>query len=300
MRVEREYSSSKDRGESKDKLSEILSQYPTRFANVSTSLINIDQDYQRTETFNSKRAQNIAKGWNLVQCGTLLVSLRRSGKYFCADGQHRFKGAVLASVAEVPCIVVDLSSETNAEAAKIEARIFLAQPDNRRSLSPYDRHKAALWCGKPTAIQMEDLADKLGRIVSPRTGPNTVKCLSTFMDFLSSRFLKGNDGPSGYDVLLSIIPFLKAVCEDNAMPAGLVTAAFKLEKHHWKLHDARLSLSNSRWLKAGRKIGYVKLTQAVNSSFSFAKKDRNMSARALGLALNSGLQSPRFYEHEGA
>lgn len=122
--------------------------------------LNIDVSYQR-EIDSKPRVAEIARGFDWALFGVLLVSFC-DGSYYIIDGGHRFRGASRRDdIKEVPCLVFEFKNKSE------EARIFYLFNKQRKTVSTFDNHKAALsgeglFYESEISIKAENLVKKYG------------------------------------------------------------------------------------------------------------------------------------------
>jgi hypothetical protein len=117
--------------------------------------LKIDLSYQR-EIDSKLRVAEIAKNFDWALFGVILVALNEDG-YYVLDGGHRARGAMRREdIKELPCIVFTFDDISE------EARVFYDFNRQRKTVSPFDSHKAALISKDAIAIKVEDLVKKYG------------------------------------------------------------------------------------------------------------------------------------------
>lgn len=136
-------------------------------ASVPLYLIYIDDTYQRTETFSKAKANEIAA--NFIEAAYDPIKLNyRDGRFYCPAGQHRIYAHIIMGVEYI-------EAELFQESYEKEINIFLTQDDNRSKLSPYDRYKAGLACGKREDTILHDICKKYGVIIGTRADCKSAK-----------------------------------------------------------------------------------------------------------------------------
>lgn len=112
-------------------------------------------DYQRDES-EGKISSEIARHFDKVAFGVLLVIHRPNGDLVVADGGTRLSAAVQrADIDRVPCIV--FSGLTDKE----EADVFLRVNANRRRLQTDQQHHAELFSEHDLAVCSQNLIDRM-------------------------------------------------------------------------------------------------------------------------------------------
>jgi len=80
---------------------------PGEFLMIPKSELEVDHAYQR-DRINQRRVEELARAWDWIACGCLVVALRDDNKWFVVDGQHRKLAADQRSdIRELPCLVFE-------------------------------------------------------------------------------------------------------------------------------------------------------------------------------------------------
>lgn len=142
-----------------------------KFMMLKKEILNLDLKYQR-EIDSRLRVAAIAKGFDWALFGVILVAFT-GAQYFIIDGGHRWRGACRRDdVKELPCLVFDLKEISDA------ARIFYNYNNQRKTVTTFDNHKAALagegkFFESELAIKAEKLVTKYGySFVKATSGKN--------------------------------------------------------------------------------------------------------------------------------
>lgn len=136
-------------------------------ASVPLYLIYIDDTYQRTETFSKAKANEIAT--NFIEAAYDPIKLNyRDGRFYCPAGQHRIYAHIIMGA---DCIEAELFQESYEN----EISIFLTQDDNRSKLSPYDRYKAGLACGRYEDVTLYKICKKYNVTIGTKADNKTSK-----------------------------------------------------------------------------------------------------------------------------
>lgn len=120
---------------------------------IAIAAINIDEDYQRDlrHTF----VNQIARNYDIVKAGPILVNERVDGSLWCVDGQHRMMGADQAGEEEI------FAHVTHGLTKQEEAELRLARND-RKSDNVYEKFRTRLVMGDVKAHSMVELARQHG------------------------------------------------------------------------------------------------------------------------------------------
>lgn len=188
--------------------------------------IEIDHRYQRAA--DNKKATRLAADFDWTVFGVLIVGERESGKYFCAEGQHRLLAAWKRSdITKVPCMVFQ------SRGAKDEAMVFVGTNVNRKPVPSFAKYKALLMCGDETAVAIRKLAEKVGRRVEGYSSKGTISCVTLLMKLMKSNPV----------ALSAVLPIASTMCEEEGVPDRLIDALVYIEAH---LPQGQ-SLSNNPW-----------------------------------------------------
>jgi len=146
---------------------------------IDKKYLNVDLDYQRDP--NSNKIMELAKAWNWIACGVIIVG-KRNNKYWAIDGQHRVIAAKKRSdIKELPCIVFKSSNQVE------EARGFVASNSNRKPVMAIDKFRALLVAKDENALFVKETLDKAKISVSKRAiKTHEVKCVALLQTLAAS------------------------------------------------------------------------------------------------------------------
>jgi hypothetical protein len=120
---------------------------------VEIENINVDPDYQRDLRWDL--VNTIARDYDIVKAGPILLSEREDGTLWNVDGQHRMAGAAQAGETEMFAHVVHgLTREE-------EAELRLAR-NNRRSDTIQEKFKTRLVMNDPVAHEIVKVVERFG------------------------------------------------------------------------------------------------------------------------------------------
>jgi hypothetical protein len=119
--------------------------------------INVDADYQRD--LRHELVNKIAREYDIVKAGPILVSERDDGQLWCIDGQHRMAGAQQAGETEIFAHVVHGLSQAN------EAELRLARND-RKSDTAQEKFRSRLVMKDPVAHAISAIVQSVGTEVN--------------------------------------------------------------------------------------------------------------------------------------
>lgn len=117
--------------------------------------LGVDPDYQRS--LDTARADAIARDFDPMRLGTVVVSRRGKGSDVIVDGQTRCAGAQTAGYGglEVRCEVFEGLSKQE------EAGLFLKLNNGRKAVAALDKYKARLVAEEPIALEIEAIVRAL-------------------------------------------------------------------------------------------------------------------------------------------
>ena len=117
---------------------------------VKIADLKIDHLYQRDLI--AAVVEKIARDYDIVTAGTIVVSERDSGELFIVDGQHRTAGALRAGETEI------LAQVLTGMSAEDEARLRL-QGNFKRTDTIYENFRARLFANDEVALGMRKIAE---------------------------------------------------------------------------------------------------------------------------------------------
>ena len=144
-----------------------------KIALVPLTLLNIDEEYQRTENLSLIRANNIKDHFDNALCGVVTV-FYRNGKYYVSDGMHRVLAKALLGH---HYILANIITGTYEE----EVNHFINQAGNSRRPSAYDRLKAKASIAESPAKEIFEVCRKYNISIIPRTKGSingSISCVS--------------------------------------------------------------------------------------------------------------------------
>src|SRR5215469_2954157 len=185
---------------------------PAEFAWIAAKDLKIDRRYQRH--LKEARLITMARDWDWVACGAIIVALRPDGEWFVIDGQHRVEAAKRREdIQHLPCLVFEI------EEIVAEAKGFLASNLGRQVMNYSERFNALVQAKDEVAMKVEGMVDGSGRVIASYIGPNTVACVKT----LYIRMKRDEE------VMRRIWPLAVEICVGESIPDRIVEALFWLE-----------------------------------------------------------------------
>lgn len=199
----------------------------------------IDRRYQRA--LDDKRVAKYADAHlSGPQFGALIVSRRKNG-YAVLDGQHRL--ALLKVVDQgqlAPCLVYDVPS------SEIEAALFVAIQEERKPVTPLQRHHAQLHRHEPTAVAIDLIASEIGFRITDSKVYGAIACVSTLRQIVAYP-----DGERLLHQTLSVIRDAWGLGEIDACSQTIVRGLSRFLRHASPktrndklLHAAKVDISS--------------------------------------------------------
>jgi hypothetical protein len=131
--------------------------------------LNVDMTYQRCEVSHANTLA-IAKDFDWVAFGNVIVMKRADGKLYVIDGQQRTLAAKLrGDIEKVPCVIFESNGVEH------EARGFIATNTRRRSVSAITKFHARVLAKESPDTEIQDWLDSIGFRVS---ADNTSNCIA--------------------------------------------------------------------------------------------------------------------------
>lgn len=237
---------------------------------IKKELIYIPEEYQRN--LNNAKTTTIASDFRWDAFGAITV-VRRNGKLYVIEGQHRLAAALKRSdVSSVPCVVFDSSGLSE------EASAFLLQNTNRKPLTFYDRFKALEVSEDETAKFVRELVDTTGHeLASPFANSRAKKLVRC----TAAVYRLARTQPNA---LLEVWPVVSMVFDDRPVSDFLLEGLCYIE------NMLPGTMANKRWRKRIVDAGYEELTRSVNSARAFfSKGGPRVYATGIVKAINKGL-----------
>jgi hypothetical protein len=139
--------------------------------------IRVDPEYQRD--LRHDLVNKIAREYDMVKCGAILVSAREDGSLWAVDGQHRMAGALQAGETEIFAHVVHGYDQAS------EADLRLARND-RRPDTIQEKFRTRLVMGDKTAHSILEIVGQNGTevnmVTNTRHGINAIATLEVLYD----------------------------------------------------------------------------------------------------------------------
>lgn len=188
---------------------------PGTFMMIPKESLNIDGDYQRDAVSNAKVFE-IARNWNWVLFGTIIVAMRADGSFWVIEGGHRARASFYRSdISKLPCMVHALDERQE------EAKAFLGSNKFKTNVSSFHEFKAAILAGDEIAVGVDDLMRSHGYTVARHSGtPRTIKCITTI-----TRAFKDDR-----KITEGVFEFCKLVDDETQIPAHVFNGIFYASK----------------------------------------------------------------------
>jgi hypothetical protein len=240
---------------------------PGELMYLDKTVLEIDHSYQRHAK--NARVLRLAKRWNWLACGVLIVA-KRAGRYYVVDGQHRLMAALKRSdIERLPCLVFE-SAETRDEAVA-----FRDANKERRPITTFEQWNADLVAEDESTLFAHALITNAGRTPAESAKPTTVRCLSAIVSAARST----------REELVRVWPIAVHVCAGNPLHERVFGALMYLE---CSLVEGQ-SLADKRWREKIARIGYQGILDAAQRAAAFyAKGGPKVWALGVMQELNKG------------
>lgn len=240
---------------------------PGTFMMLPKQQLNIDGRYQRDSVSETKVLQ-IARRWDWMLIGVVIVVRRSDGTFWVVDGGHRTRASFYRDdVTEMPCMVYEL------DAVSDEAKAFLGKNLMVTNVSSVDKHKAAVCAEDDTALIAAKILDSLGiEVANAATTFNQLKCINTFTNMvrvdqaLARRVLvfvlQQTEGKAASSIVLRGIFALCIRLRDRV--DVLSKYGDKLARHSQKEMEVRIRQMRAECGKGGEKVEALAMLSLIN------------------------------------
>lgn len=187
---------------------------PGDFLMIHKSHLNIDGRYQRDEVSKSK-VMEIARNWDWLLIGTISVILREDQSYWVFDGGHRTRASFYRDdITHLPCMVHIMDDLSD------EAKAFVARNTMITNVSSFDRYRASVCAGEPTACQVAELLKSLNIEVIDGAGSSKYQLMA----------IGAVQKMVARNVVLArrVIEFLMSIECDKSLPSSVLLGVFML------------------------------------------------------------------------
>ncbi len=191
---------------------------------IDKTLLNIDSRYQR-DAVSDQKVLSIARQWNWVVLGVIIVARRSNGSYWVMDGGHRTRASFYRDdVKMLPCLVHQFvgPNETPATLDQ-EANAFVGINTTKAHVSARDRYKAAVVGNDDVAVEVKKILDDCGLRVT-KSGAVTkdqISCISTLWSMV-----KDNPEDAG-----KVLKFCIQLSGEMPVTAVVLSSLFVLYSH---------------------------------------------------------------------
>ena len=141
------------------------------FAKIAIKDLLIDPAYQRE--LDESRVDAMSKKFDESRIGVPVVSLRKDGKFYVLDGQHRCEAARRAGLSDSKILCEVHNELTQAE----EAELFLKLNNGRKTVGAYDKYRARMTAHEPIAVEFTRIVNSLGLRIGPGQSKNTINAI---------------------------------------------------------------------------------------------------------------------------
>lgn len=239
---------------------------------IHKSKLSVDPTYQR-DPKSDKKVIEIAKSWNWVSLGAIIVAQRENGQLFVVDGQHRVLAAMKRSdVKELPCVV------HKSGGAIEEATAFIESNTGRQAVKTHEQHRARLVYGDDVAVHVQRLLDEGGKFISTGGSPaNGLRCLGVM-------YKLARNNPRDLD---RVWPLIAELTEGHHTSERVVEGLVYIERNM----PEGDSLTSKRWSGRIISIGNDELVKAAGEGAAFfAKGGAKPWAAGIVNRINKGLK----------
>lgn len=240
---------------------------PGRFCMINKNELNIDGRYQRSQVSDNK-VREIARKWDYVLLGVILVVKRQDGTLWVFDGGHRTRASFYRDDIEtLPCMVYDMDSISS------EAKAFLGKNLMITNVSSVDKYKAAVVADDPTARKAERLLLEHGIEVSACATKSTqLKCISTLQTLLDRDeelarrcfgfcLLLSNGAPVSSAVLRGLFTLCQRMSDRCDI---LIRYRERLTRHSQREIEVRIRQMRAECGNGGDKVEALALLSLIN------------------------------------
>lgn len=229
----------------------------------------VEHSYQRN--VDSSKAVNIARDFDWIAFGAILVS-RREGGLHVMDGQHRLEAALRRDdISVVPCVVFETM------AIEEEAKGFIEINTNRKPLPYFDKHRALVVAGDETAIFVQQVIEEFGgHLTSTSTKAGGIKCLKAC-------YLAANESRQSFRTVIAIALEL-SIADDTFVNERLFGGLLYIHK------NMTGGLNDKKLVDRLKQKGAKTLLEGASRACAFyAKGGANVWAEGILNEVNKGL-----------
>lgn len=240
---------------------------PGRFMLVHKDCLNIDGRYQRDQV-SEKKVREIARKWDWVLLGVILVVKRDDETYWVFDGGHRTRAAFYRDdIGVLPCMVYSVADLSD------EAKAFLGKNLMITNVDAVDKYKAAVVAEDETANRAASLLAEFGLEVHQNArNSSQIKCIGTLLTIidrdeeLTKRCLAFCiDRAEGAPVSSSVLRGLFALCQRFEKRVSILGKyGDRLARHSQREMDVRIRQMRAECGKGGEKIEALALMSLIN------------------------------------
>lgn len=240
---------------------------PGHFRMIHKAQLNIDGRYQRDQVSDNK-VREIARNWDWVLLGVILVVQRDDGSLWVFDGGHRTRAAFYRDdIDSLPCMVYQLEEISN------ESRAFLGKNLMTTNVSSVDKYKASVCAEDETAIATQEILKEFGVEVSfNATSSRQLKCINTLQKMVDKNeslakrcFVFMMARTEGSPVSSVCLRGLFALCIRFANEFDVLEKyGEKLARHSQKEMEVRIRQMRAECGKGGEKVEALALMSLIN------------------------------------
>jgi hypothetical protein len=240
---------------------------PGQFRLIDKHALSIDGRYQRDQVSENK-VREIARSWDWVLLGALMVVKRNDGSLWVFDGGHRTRASFYRDdVTLLPCMVYEIDDLSN------EAKAFLGKNLMITNVRPVDKYKAAVCAEDEIAKKAENLLSELGiKACQHGTTSKSIRCINTLMsmiecdEHLARRcFIFCLARTDGEIVSSQVLRGLFTLCQHFADQFDVLELyGEKLARHSQREMGVRIRQTRAETGKGGERIEALALLSLIN------------------------------------
>lgn len=240
---------------------------PGRFCFINKKDLNIDGRYQRGQVSEVK-VREIARNWDWILFGVILVVERSDGSFWVFDGGHRTRAAFYRDDIDLlPCMVYVVADLPD------EAKAFLGKNTMVTNVNSVDKYKASVVANNEIALKASKMLAEIGVAVSytAKQGKQ-IKCIKTLLailerdELLAKRclvfcFARSEGTPISSHVLRGLF----ALCHHFSGSVDILEKyGERLAKHNQREIDVRIRQMRAECGKGGEAVEALALMSLIN------------------------------------
>lgn len=240
---------------------------PGKFRMVPKADLNIDGRYQRERVSDSKVKQ-IARKWDWVLLGVILVVERVDGSLWVFDGGHRTRASFYRDdVHLLPCMIYKVADLSD------EAKAFLGKNLMTTNVSSVDKFKASVVAEDEVAIATKEILQNCGvEVKNYSSGSGQLRCVNTMQKMVGKDVVLARrcfefmmERADGTVVRSHALRALFTLCDHFASDFDVLEQhGAKLARHSQDEFEVRIRQMRAECGKGGEKIDALALLSIIN------------------------------------